>query len=44
MPKDLIDLINIKNVLGEVIHKITARTLIDAGYLANLHIDIMQWP
>lgn len=42
MPKDLIDLINIKNVLGEVIHKITARTLIDAGYLANLHIDIMQ--
>lgn len=42
MPKDEIDTININCILGEVIHKITARTLIDEGYLADLHIHIMQ--
>lgn len=42
MPKDDIDFISITNVLGEVVYEISARTLIDQGYLADLHIQIHQ--
>lgn len=42
MPKDDIDLLSIQNVLGNVESTITARTLIDQGYLSDLHIQVHQ--
>lgn len=42
MPKDEIDLISISNILGKVESTISARKLIDEGYLADLHIQINQ--
>lgn len=42
MPKDDIDIRSINNILGYVQHTISARTLIDAGYLSDLKIDVQQ--
>lgn len=42
LPKEPANLKSIKTALGEVQYEVPAHKLIDKGWLANLHIDIMQ--
>lgn len=42
LPKEPADLMAVRIALGDVLYEIPAHQLIDEGFLAKLHIDIMQ--
>jgi len=42
IPKEEIDFMNIKNSLGDVVGKVSAKELQDAGVLSDCHVTILQ--